>query len=82
MEINEKIRAFVSQNLTIIDEQVFTDEDDIFQLGFVSSLFAMKLITFIESDFNVRVENHEMDLSNFNSIRHMVDFVVKKRQED
>lgn len=80
-EINEKIRAFVSKNLTIIDdEQVFTDEDDIFRLGFVNSLFAMKLITFIENDFNIRVENDEMDLSNFNSISHMVNFVTRKQK--
>ncbi len=81
MQINEKIRAFVSQNLTIIDdERVFTDEDDIFQLGFVNSLFAMKLITFIENDFHIRVENHEMDLSNFNSISHMVNFILMKQK--
>lgn len=81
MEINEEIRAFVAQNFTMFDDEVvFTDEDDIFKLGFVNSLFAMKLITFIENKFHIRVENHEMDLSNFNSISNMANFVASKQK--
>ena len=81
MEVNEEIRAFVGQNLTIFeDETVFTDEDDIFKLGFVNSLFAMKLINFIEHNFNITVENHEMDLSNFNSISNITKFVAGKQK--
>lgn len=82
MEINERIRAFVRQNLTLsADEPVFTDEDDLFHLGFVNSLFAMKLILFIEETFHCRVENHEMDIANFNSISNIAKFVAQKQEE-
>jgi len=81
MEINKKIRGFVNENLTIVNEEIeFADTDDIFELGFVNSLFAMKLLTYIESEFVITVENDEMDLTNFNSISNIVSYVSSKLQ--
>ena len=67
MDINENIRGYINQNLIIFDNEVnIADEDDIFKLGFVNSLFAMKLITYIETEFSIEIGNDDMDISNFN----------------
>ena len=76
------IRKFINENLiTFNEDAVFTDEDDIFKLGFVNSLFAMKLLTFIENEFNIKVENEEMELSNFNSVSNIVGFIDRKTKK-
>lgn len=54
------------------------DEDDIFATGYVNSLFAMELVTFIEGTFGVSVESDDLDLDNFRSIARMADFVAAK----
>jgi len=77
--LRETIRAFVSSNLNIFgDEVTFTDADNIFQSGLVSSLFAVQLIAFLEKQFGVRVTNEDMNIANFSSIDQMVAFVESK----
>lgn len=78
MEISERVRAYINQNLTTFNEETFSDEDDIFSLGFVNSLFAMKLLAFLEAEFNITVESEEMELSNFSSVANIERFITHK----
>ena len=79
MEFRENIRKFIEDNLIVFDEDAsFTDEDNIFQRGVVNSLFAMKLLTYIESEFNISVSNDEIEISNFSSVNNIVNFIERK----
>ena len=71
----EDIRNFLEN---FISEEDFSDEDDIFELGLVSSLMAMQLVLFVEKALNIRVESEELDLDNFRSIARMDVFMQKK----
>ncbi|MEU3731032.1 acyl carrier protein [Streptomyces sp. NPDC033538] len=55
------------------------DDDDIFELGYVSSLFAMQLVAFVEREFGVTVEDEDMDLEHFRTLRALDAFVARKR---
>jgi methoxymalonate biosynthesis acyl carrier protein len=79
MNLNEKIRSFILENLMVFDEEdEFSDSDNIFQLGYVNSLFAIKLLNYVEKEFNIVIENEEMDISNFSSVSAIVQLVEKK----
>lgn len=79
MQLHEQIREFILANLVVFDDDVdFTNDDNIFELGFVNSLFAMKLVTFIESEFHLTIESDEMEISNFNTINNIVNFIQSK----
>jgi methoxymalonate biosynthesis acyl carrier protein len=81
METNVKIREFIESNLVVFNEEAkFTDSDNIFEMGFVNSLFAMKLLTYIEKEFNISVENDEMEIANFSSVNNIVGLISKKCQ--
>jgi len=54
-------------------------DDDIFSLGFVNSMFALQLVTFLEHDFQIEIENEDLELDNFRSIGAMRRFVERKR---
>lgn len=80
MDIKQKIRRFIADNLIKFDEDLdFSDDDNIFSMGFVNSLFAMKLLNYIEAEFCMTVESDEMELSNFSSVNNIVNFINKKR---
>lgn len=80
METNEKIRKFIESNLIVYDDDVeLGDDDNIFQLGFVNSLFAMKMISYVESEFNIIIENDDLDITNFSSICNVVNFINLKK---
>ena len=79
MDIREKVHLFIEENLIMRDDIAgFTDEDDIFEKGLVNSLFAMKLITYIEEAFGLIIENSEMEISNFSSVENIIRFVQNK----
>ncbi|WP_437621813.1 acyl carrier protein [Sorangium sp. So ce1151] len=54
------------------------EEEDIFALGFVNSMFAMQLVNYVEHEFGVVVENEDLELDNFRSIRALDAFVARK----
>ena len=80
MELKEKIRQFIEANLVVFeDEAEFTDGDNIFEMGFVNSLFAMKLVSFIEQEFGIEVDNEDLEISNFSSVDRIVGYIENKK---
>jgi methoxymalonate biosynthesis acyl carrier protein len=76
----EKIRSFIQANLLVFeDEDEFSDSDNIFQLGYVNSLFAMKLLNYIEHEFAIIVDNEDMDIKNFSSVNNIVQLIENKK---
>ena len=74
-EIKIKTREFLArffQNLELDDDQ------DIFALGFVNSLFAMQLVLFIEKEFAISIENDDLDIDNFKSLNAIANLVEQK----
>lgn len=69
------IRTFLEN---FISEDEFSDDDDIFELGLVSSLMAMQLVLFVEKTLGIRVESEDLDLDNFRSIARVDAFMQKK----
>lgn len=55
------------------------EDDDIFAMGFVSSVVAVQLVLFLEKEFGVKVENEDLDLDNFRSIAAMCRLIARKR---
>ena len=54
------------------------DDQNIFEDGIVNSIFAVELVIFIEKQFNLTVENDDLDLANFASINAIATFVARK----
>lgn len=69
-----EIRAFITAKFPAID---ITDDQDIFALGFVNSLFAMELVLFIEKNFGSRIPNDELKLDHFRSVDAMESLVAR-----
>ena len=80
MQPSERIREFVKMNLSIYnDDVILGDDDNIFELGFVDSPFAIQLICFIEEEFKIRVGDDDLDIDNFTSINRIAEFVSMKK---
>lgn len=75
-EMETKINAYLTRFLPGITLGL---DDDIFSFGFVNSMFALQLVTFLERDFEIEIENEDLELDNFRSIGAMRRFVERKR---
>jgi acyl carrier protein len=75
-ERKAKIREFLAR---FFRSREIGDDEDIFELGFVNSLLAMQLVSFVEKEFGVTVEDEDLDLDNFRSIAALDALVERKR---
>ncbi|MCC3434010.1 MAG: acyl carrier protein [Oscillatoriales cyanobacterium] len=71
----DKIKKFISQ---FFGDRDLQDDEDIFALGFVDSMFTMQLVLFIEKEFEVTIENEDLEFSNFRSINSMTALLERK----
>jgi methoxymalonate biosynthesis acyl carrier protein len=74
-EIRKKTKAFISSNFKNYE---LKDDEDIFSLGFVNSLFAMQLVMFVEKEFHLKVHDDDLLIDNFRSVDAVMDLVTKK----
>jgi len=74
-EIKTKIRAFLERHFRTCNLQ---DDEDFFAAGVVNSLFAMQLVMFVEREFGLKVEDEDLDISNFNSVDAINGFIERK----
>ncbi len=65
------IREFLTSRL---GEEV-ADDDDIFALGFVTSMFALELVSFIESVFEFEIPPEQLVSDNFRSVSLLTNLV-------
>nr|WP_288974227.1 phosphopantetheine-binding protein [uncultured Blautia sp.] len=75
MYINEKIRTFIGR---FTKGKTFSDSDNIFETGLVNSLFAMQLVQFIETEFNISIDNADLNLENFKNVDAIVNLIERK----
>ncbi|MER6911893.1 phosphopantetheine-binding protein [Streptomyces sp. NPDC000594] len=69
------VREYVRANMTALKDAELRDEDNIFEKGFVTSIFAMQLLDFIESTFEVEVPDDRITLQNFSSVNRITAMV-------
>jgi acyl carrier protein len=72
--VQEQILAFVLGRFPDVE---IGETDDIFQLGFVNSLFAMELVMFIEKTFALTIPNEELVIDNFRTAKSMTELVAR-----
>jgi methoxymalonate biosynthesis acyl carrier protein len=74
MDVRTRIRSYLDG--AVAGE--FQDDDDLFVLGVVDSLFALQLVTWVESEFSIIVERDDLDIDNFCSVASLTRFVLGK----
>ena len=74
-EIETKVRGFLAKYFRKHELQ---NDEDMFSLGFVNSLFAMQLVMFLEKEFAVRIETKDLNLENFRTINSIVNLIESK----
>lgn len=76
-DIKTTIRAFLQKRIG--QEVKFADSDDIFALGLVNSLFALELVSFLEGNFDIEIENSDLNLENFSTLDNLEGFISRKK---
>ena len=71
-DVRGTIRDFV---LKYVKDDELADDENMFELGYVNSLFAMQLVMFVEKQFQLTISRENLKLNNFQSIDAIVSLV-------
>ena len=74
-DVPGQIRAFIAARYP---QYPIGDDEDIFSLGFINSLFAMELVMFIEKTFGITLGNAELRIDNFRTVTAMAALVDRQ----
>lgn len=77
----------IEKLLNYIQEQLLNNEldddleaqDDLLGDGILDSMGMMKLILYIETEFNTKVPPQDMIIENFMTVEHIVQYLTKKK---
>lgn len=75
----EKLRKFISE-ITFTEIEKIKDNTLLFEEGIFDSLGFLSLISFLNDEFGIEVDNTELNEENFESIKAVVEFIAKKKQ--
>jgi acyl carrier protein len=76
MQVHERLRRFI-RDAFLVD--AFADGDSFLGTGIVDSLGILQLVSFVEAEFGVRVEDADLVPENFDSLEKVAAFVGRKR---
>ncbi len=76
-EIGDEISRYINENFLFGDRRVEPTES-LIGSGVVDSTGILEIITFLENRFQVSFDDAELVADNFNTVEHMVSFVLSK----
>ncbi len=72
MDEYTKLRTFLKKYIQNIELE---DDQDIFAMGVVNSLFAMQLVLFVEKELGAPISNEDLDIDNFRTINSILNLI-------
>lgn len=79
MDISEKVRAFIADNYYAADSAHLKNDASLLDMGIIDSTGVLEVIGFLETEFDIAIEDEEMVPENLDSIDNIVAFVRRKQ---
>lgn len=77
--VETAIRRFVLDRFPIARQRDISNHDLLLEKGILDSLGILEVVTFVESEFNIAVDDEDLQPENFESIHAMTGFVQAKK---
>lgn len=79
MEIKEQIRQFILTNFYVADPDSLGDDTSLLDLAIIDSTGVLEVITYLESEYGISVDDAEIVPENLETITRIAAFVTRKR---
>jgi acyl carrier protein len=78
MTLKEQIRNFILENFILENPEDLVDDESMLEKGIMDSTGVLELVAFIESTYEVKVEDEELIPENLDSIKNIVSYLERK----
>jgi acyl carrier protein len=76
--MREQIKSIIVEKLLKDDTIVIDDTTPLISSAIIDSISTLKLVDYLEKEFNVEFEAHEVDKDNLDSIELIENFIKSK----
>ena len=77
-EVKEKIREFIVENFLFGKDDGLNDDTSFLDESIIDSTGILELVSFLEEEFSISVEDEELIPENLDSIMNVVAYLGKK----
>jgi len=77
-ETKGKIKTFIVENFLFGSEDGLKDETSFLEEGIIDSTGILELVTFLEEEFSIAIEDEELIPENLDSINNVTAFLERK----
>jgi acyl carrier protein len=78
-EILAGVTSFIKQNFLFWSDEISLAYDSsLMEGGIIDSTGILQLVSFLESQFGIKIEDHEFIPENLDSLRNITDYVLRK----
>jgi len=78
IEIKTKIREFIIENFLFGDNNGLKDDTSFLEEGIIDSTGVLELVTFLEEEFEIEVNDEELIPENLDSINNVTAYLEGK----
>ena len=78
MEYKQTIREFIVENFLFGSDNGLKDDTSFLDEGIMDSTGALELVTFLEEEFSITVEDEELIPENLDSIDNVANYLQRK----
>lgn len=78
-DVRQSLRAFIRTNFYLPDGQELPDDASLRDLGVVDSTGVLELVSFLEQEHGIVIDDSELLPENLDSVNAIAAFVEKKR---
>jgi acyl carrier protein len=80
MSLEQKIRSYILENFLFTDDQsVLSNAASLLGEGIIDSTGALELVSFLEEQCGIKVEDDDMVPENLDSVNNILAFVARKQ---
>lgn len=78
-DIRTQIKAFIVNNFMFGKDNGLKDDTSFLEEGLMDSTAVLELVTFIEENFGITIDDDDMMPENLDSVNNVIGYLKKKR---
>jgi acyl carrier protein len=82
MSVAERVKQFVVETFYVTDPAAIGEDTSLISNGYVDSTGMLEVISFLEEQYGITIDDTEMTPANLETLGRIVRFVARKLQKE
>lgn len=76
--ITAELKEFIVNTFPRMDDEELSESDQLLEEGIVDSLGILEIVAYIQTNYNVRVNDEDITAENFDTVKNIAEYITGK----